>query len=188
LPKVYLLPPAPFSPAPPPPLPLLLPRRLRRHFATTSPHLLEAMATAASLFGCHSSSLSVAGRGPLLGPSKALPLACPTAVVLPRRRALPPVCTASKPASAAPKGKGKPRGISQPKPISPAMQELLGVPEIPRTQALKLIWAYIKQHNLQDPEDKKVIVCDEKLKNIFDGRERVGFLEISRLINPHFMK
>ncbi|KAK9097244.1 hypothetical protein Sjap_022741 [Stephania japonica] len=80
------------------------------------------------------------------------------------------------------------RGIMKPKPISPAMQELLGVPEIPRTQALKQIWAYIKEHNLQDPENKKIIVCDEKLKKIFGGRERVGFLEVSGLINPHFMK
>eukprot|EP00262_Sarcandra_glabra_P021110 TRINITY_DN8724_c0_g1_i1.p1 TRINITY_DN8724_c0_g1~~TRINITY_DN8724_c0_g1_i1.p1 ORF type:complete len:132 (-),score=16.16 TRINITY_DN8724_c0_g1_i1:182-577(-) len=94
-------------------------------------------------------------------------------------------CTASKPATT---GKREPRGITKPKPISPAMQELLGVPEIPRTQALKQIWAYIKQHNLQDPENKKIIVCDEKLKNIFGGRERVGFLEISGLLNPHFVK
>lgn len=41
---------------------------------------------------------------------------------------------------------------------------------------------------LQDPENKKIIVCDEKLKAIFGGRDRVGFLEISGLINPHFSK
>ncbi|XP_042507264.1 upstream activation factor subunit UAF30-like [Macadamia integrifolia] len=93
----------------------------------------------------------------------------------------------SKPASSS-TGKRQPRGITKPKPISPAMQELLGVPEIPRTQALKQIWAYIKKHNLQDPENKKIIVCDEKLKNIFGGREHVGFLEISGLITPHFIK
>ncbi|OAY84048.1 Protein TRI1 [Ananas comosus] len=94
---------------------------------------------------------------------------------------------ASKPPPAA-EGKRPPRGITKPRPVSPAMQALVGVPEIPRTQALKLIWAYIKQNNLQDPEDKKIIVCDEKLKNIFGGRERVGFLEIAGLLNPHFGK
>ncbi|PKU71750.1 upstream activation factor subunit spp27 [Dendrobium catenatum] len=80
------------------------------------------------------------------------------------------------------------RGITKPKPVSPAMQAFLGVKEIPRTQALKQIWAYIKQNNLQDPENKKIIVCDEKLKSIFGGRDRVGFLEISGLLNPHFVK
>ncbi|KAK1276238.1 hypothetical protein QJS04_geneDACA001651 [Acorus gramineus] len=104
-----------------------------------------------------------------------------------RSRAASVSCAASKPAAAA-AGKREPRGITKPRPISPAMQELLGVSEIPRTQALKLIWAYIKEHNLQDPDNKRVIVCDEKLKKIFAGKERVGFLEISGLINPHFMK
>ncbi|CAN6449682.1 unnamed protein product [Victoria cruziana] len=84
--------------------------------------------------------------------------------------------------------KREPRGINKPRPISPALQELVGVPEIPRTQALKQIWAYIKENNLQDPDNKKIIVCDEKLKKILGGKDRVGFLEIAGLINPHFLK
>lgn len=44
----------------------------------------------------------------------------------------------------------EPRGIMKPRRVSPEMQAFLGgVAEIPRTQALKEIWAYIKQHNLQ---------------------------------------
>ncbi|KAL2906423.1 Upstream activation factor subunit spp27 [Bienertia sinuspersici] len=81
----------------------------------------------------------------------------------------------------------KPRGIMKPRPISPALQELVGAPEISRTQALKVIWAHIKANNLQDPNDKKIIVCDEKLKKIFAGKERVGFLEVSGLITPHLL-
>ncbi|KMZ57388.1 hypothetical protein ZOSMA_86G00230 [Zostera marina] len=99
-------------------------------------------------------------------------------------------CADSKPAEGVEETKTtrKPRGITKPKPISPVMQEFLGVPEIPRTQALKQIWAYIKKHDLQDPADRKVIVCDDMLKKIFGGRERVGFLEIAGLINVHFIK
>ncbi|GAB4853454.1 hypothetical protein Ancab_017644 [Ancistrocladus abbreviatus] len=94
----------------------------------------------------------------------------------------------SKPATAV-TGNREPRGIMKPRRVSPEMQAFLdGVTEIPRTEALKLIWAYIKQNNLQDPENKKVIICDEKLKKIFAGKERVGFLEIAGLINPHFLK
>ena len=40
---------------------------------------------------------------------------------------------------------------------------------------------------LQDPQNKKVIICDEKLKKIFEGKDRVGFLEIAKLIGPHFL-
>ncbi|XP_074345729.1 uncharacterized protein LOC141684588 [Apium graveolens] len=83
--------------------------------------------------------------------------------------------------------KREPRGIMKPRPVSPEMQAVVGVPEIPRTQALKLIWAYIKENNLQDPENKKIIICDEKLKKIFKGNERVGFLEVAGLISPHFL-
>ncbi|GFP82181.1 protein tri1 [Phtheirospermum japonicum] len=97
------------------------------------------------------------------------------------------VAAASKPAVET--KKREPRGIMKPRRVSPEMQAFLGgLSEIPRTQALKEIWAYIKEHSLQDPADKKVIVCDEKLKKIFGGRDRVGFLEIAGLISPHFLK
>ncbi|XP_050212108.1 upstream activation factor subunit UAF30-like [Mercurialis annua] len=82
----------------------------------------------------------------------------------------------------------RPRGIMKPRPVSPEMAELVGASEIPRTQALKRIWAHIKENNLQDPENKKIVVCDEKLKKIFGGRDSVGFLEIAGLITPHFLK
>uniref|UniRef100_A0A0A9DXD1 DM2 domain-containing protein n=1 Tax=Arundo donax TaxID=35708 RepID=A0A0A9DXD1_ARUDO len=90
------------------------------------------------------------------------------------------------------KGTGKKRpasGITKPKPISPELREFVGgAAELPRTEAIKMVWAHIKGNNLQDPNDKKIIVCDEKLKKIFGGRDRVGFLEISGLLNPHFQK
>ncbi|CAM0876359.1 unnamed protein product [Alopecurus aequalis] len=91
-------------------------------------------------------------------------------------------------AAAAPKKKRAATGITMPRPISPALQAIVGAAEVPRTEAIKRLWAYIKQNNLQDPEDKKVIVCDEKLKVLFAGRERVGFLEVAKLLNPHFVK
>ncbi|KAJ0963450.1 hypothetical protein J5N97_028572 [Dioscorea zingiberensis] len=67
---------------------------------------------------------------------------------VPRRAVALRAVTASKP-SAPPAGKREPRGITKPRPISPELQDLVGVPEIARTQALKLIWAYIKQHDFQ---------------------------------------
>lgn len=107
------------------------------------------------------------------------------------------VAAAAEGAGAEAEAEGKPKpkkkraasGIMKPKPISPELREFVGgAAELPRTEALKIIWAHIKGNNLQDPENKKIIVCDEKLKKIFGGRERVGFLEISGLLNPHFQK
>ncbi|KAL4561490.1 hypothetical protein LXL04_033656 [Taraxacum kok-saghyz] len=39
-----------------------------------------------------------------------------------------------------------------------------------------------------NPTNKREIICDEKLKTIFEGRDRVGFLEIAKLLAPHFVK
>lgn len=93
---------------------------------------------------------------------------------------------ASKQAAASPR-KGEPRGIMTPRPVSPEMANLVGVPEISPTVALMHIWAHIKCYNLQDPENKKIVVCDEKLKKIFQGKDRVEFREIEGLITPHFL-
>ncbi|KAJ9185688.1 hypothetical protein P3X46_005288 [Hevea brasiliensis] len=82
----------------------------------------------------------------------------------------------------------KPSGILKVTPVSPALRDFLGVPESSRSDAVKNIWSYIKQHNLQNPADKKEIFCDEKLKIIFDGKEKVGFLEIGKLLSRHFVK
>lgn len=57
--------------------------------------------------------------------------------------------TPSKAPAADSGAKRQPRGITKPKPVSPALQAVVGVKEIPRTQALKRIWAYIKENNLQ---------------------------------------
>ncbi|CAA6667108.1 unnamed protein product [Spirodela intermedia] len=73
-------------------------------------------------------------------------------------------------------------------PVSPAMKKFLGVPEISRSEAVKKIWDYIKLHELQNPANKREIQCDEKLKTIFAGKDKVGMLEIAKLLSPHFIK
>ncbi|XP_024967061.1 uncharacterized protein At5g08430-like [Cynara cardunculus var. scolymus] len=104
-------------------------------------------------------------------------------------RTLVTYATASKPATETQTKKRAPRGFSKPRPVSPEMKDFLGGrTEIPRTEVLKVIWAYIKEKDLQDPANKRVIICDEKLKKIFGERDHVGFLEIAGLISPHFRK
>ncbi|KAL0739416.1 hypothetical protein Bca4012_015626 [Brassica carinata] len=102
-------------------------------------------------------------------------------------RAVTSATAASSDPSASTTKTREPRGIMKPRPVTPEMQDVVGESVIPRTQALKRIWEYIKERDLQDPQDKKVIICDEKLKKIFDGKDRVGFLEIAKLIGPHFL-
>ncbi|CAM0947252.1 unnamed protein product [Alopecurus aequalis] len=81
------------------------------------------------------------------------------------------------------------RGIMRPVPVSPALSKFPGGgPEISRAGAIKIVWAYIKGQGLQNPENKKEILCDDKLKSIFAGRDKVDMMEITRLLSPHFVK
>lgn len=97
----------------------------------------------------------------------------------------------AKPRSSSPgpkrEGVSRPTGILKVGPISPALQSFLGAPEASRTDAVKQIWSYVKLHNLQNPADKREIYCDEKLKALFD-KDKVGFLEIGKLLTRHFVK
>lgn len=41
---------------------------------------------------------------------------------------------------------------------------------------------------LQNPQNKRQIFCDEKLKTIFDGKAEVEFIEVAKLLSQHFVK
>ncbi|URD99756.1 SWIB/MDM2 domain [Musa troglodytarum] len=90
----------------------------------------------------------------------------------------------------APKAAAKTKnfGILKPLPVSPAMERFVGASEISRTGAIQKIWEHIKLNQLQNPSDKREIRCDAKLKSLFGGRDKVGMLEITKLISPHFLK
>ena len=49
----------------------------------------------------------------------------------------------------------------------------------------KHIWVYIKKHDLQDPKDKRIIICDDKLRELF-GVDRFSQFHMSRNIKKHF--
>uniref|UniRef100_A0A0E0D755 DM2 domain-containing protein n=1 Tax=Oryza meridionalis TaxID=40149 RepID=A0A0E0D755_9ORYZ len=139
----------------------------------------------ASMLSAASLSLSPSPLAALRPPRPAASFAPPRRAAAVAVRAA--AAASNSPAAAAPKKRAA-TGLTKPRLVSPALQAVVGAAEIPRTEALKRLWAYIKQHNLQDPADKKVIVCDEKLKVLFAGQERVGFLEVAKLLNPHFVK
>ncbi|KAJ8448341.1 hypothetical protein Cgig2_021969 [Carnegiea gigantea] len=99
--------------------------------------------------------------------------------------------SATAPAAAA-SGVNKEKGIVKRVPVSPALGEFLGSSEASRTDAVKKVWEYIRAHDLQthflqNPSNKREIICDEKLKTVF-GKDKVGFLEIARLLSQHFVK
>jgi upstream activation factor subunit UAF30 len=50
---------------------------------------------------------------------------------------------------------------------SDALSALVGEAQLSRPQTVKRIWEYIKERDLQDPKDKRHILCDDTMKAVF---------------------
>ncbi|RYH16669.1 hypothetical protein EON65_29690 [archaeon] len=48
-------------------------------------------------------------------------------------------------------------------------------------QVSQAIWRYIREHNLQNPQDKREIVCDEKLTALFK-RRTINMLKMTKAL------
>ncbi len=73
------------------------------------------------------------------------------------------------------------------KPVQPDnhLSAVIGSEAVPRTEVTRKLWDYIRSHNLQDPENKTFIRADDKLKPVFDGKDRVSMFEMTKLIFGH---
>jgi len=75
-------------------------------------------------------------------------------------------------------------------PVQPdeALAKVVGSQPLPRTEITKKIWDYIREHNLQDPANKRVIRADDLLRPVFDGKSEVTMFEMTKLVNGHIRK
>lgn len=67
---------------------------------------------------------------------------------------------------------------------SATLASVVGAAKLPRTQAVKKIWAYIKKHKLQNPKNKRNIIADDKLKVLF-GKKEVTMFDLAKIINKN---
>jgi chromatin remodeling complex protein RSC6 len=79
----------------------------------------------------------------------------------------------------------KPNGLQQVLKPSPALAGVVGSGELSRGDAVSKIWAYIKQHNLQNPANKREIIADDKLRPVFDGKDKVSMFEMNKHLAKH---
>lgn len=89
--------------------------------------------------------------------------------------------------SAAETGKPKSgRVLNKPLLLSPEMAAVFDnqFTELTRPEVVKKLWEYIKEHNLQDPSDKRFILCDDKLMNVFN-RSRVNCFKMAKFMSAH---
>jgi len=68
--------------------------------------------------------------------------------------------------------------------LSPALAVICGKKQMGNNEALKTLWVYIKKHKLQDPNQKTMIICDEKLKAV-TKKKKVMCKEIMTYLQKH---
>ncbi|KAK9389292.1 SWIB/MDM2 domain-containing protein [Lipomyces mesembrius] len=78
--------------------------------------------------------------------------------------------------------------------LSPQLAGFLGVSEVippfynplSRPEAVKYIWTYIKEHDLQNPEDKREILCDDKMRSVFG--DKVHMFTMNKILANHLYR
>ena len=89
--------------------------------------------------------------------------------------------------------KRAPSGFAKPTVISEALCTFLGKPvgsEMARTEVTKHLTQYIKQHNLQDPKNKRTILPDKKLQKLLNttNSDEVTYFNLQKYMKVHFPK
>lgn len=67
---------------------------------------------------------------------------------------------------------------------SPELAAVIGPEGVPRTEARKRLWDHIKKSNLQNPANKRNILCDGKLKAVV-GKPELTTFEMPGLVGKH---
>ncbi|KAL0399161.1 UNVERIFIED_CONTAM: Upstream activation factor subunit UAF30 [Sesamum radiatum] len=102
----------------------------------------------------------------------------------------PSVTTASVSAKesvpTAKKRRGGPGGLNKLCGVSPELQTIVGQPALPRTEIVKQLWAYIRKNNLQDPNNKRKIICNDELRLVFET-DCTDMFKMNKLLAKHIL-
>jgi chromatin remodeling complex protein RSC6 len=91
--------------------------------------------------------------------------------------------TPAKSASKATGGR-KPNALQQPLQPSEELAAVVGSRPLSRGEMVSKVWDYIRSHNLQNPENRREILADDKLKKVF-GRDKVTMFEMNKHLAQH---
>ncbi|HNT98180.1 MAG TPA: SWIB/MDM2 domain-containing protein [Elusimicrobiales bacterium] len=72
------------------------------------------------------------------------------------------------------------------KPMQPDadLAAVIGDQPVPRPEAVKKIWDYIKANGLQDKVNRRNINADDKLRKLF-GKDQVSMFELAGILGKH---
>jgi chromatin remodeling complex protein RSC6 len=73
------------------------------------------------------------------------------------------------------------------KPLQPSTElaAVVGSSPLPRPEVVSRMWEYIKGRQLQNPQNKREILADDKLQAIFGGKSKVSMFEMNKHLAQH---
>ena len=81
-------------------------------------------------------------------------------------------------------GRGANSGFQKPLQPSKELAAVVGDEPLPRTEVVGKVWDYIKKQNLQNPENRREILADDKLQAVF-GKKKVTMFEMNKHLSQH---
>lgn len=86
---------------------------------------------------------------------------------------------------------GKPSGFEKPVKVTSEMTNFAGLKDnqlMSRVDVTKAICAYVKSHNLQNKDDRKNFIPDEKLAKLLKSKDSCTYYNLQQRIGHHFVK
>jgi upstream activation factor subunit UAF30 len=78
----------------------------------------------------------------------------------------------------------KPNALQKPLQPSKELAAVVGSEPLPRGEVVSKVWDYIKKHELQNPENRREILADDKLEAVF-GKKKVTMFEMNKYLAQH---
>ncbi|KAF3013103.1 hypothetical protein E8E15_000716 [Penicillium rubens] len=75
-------------------------------------------------------------------------------------------------------------GFHKPMNLSEPLSALLGELTLSRPQTVKKVWQYIRENELQDPSDRRQILCDDAMRAVFK-QDRVHMFTMTKILNQN---
>jgi chromatin remodeling complex protein RSC6 len=83
-----------------------------------------------------------------------------------------------------PKAGHKPNALQQPLQPSEDLAAVVGGGTMARGEVVSKVWEYIKANKLQNPDDGREIIADDKLRKVF-GKDKVTMFEMNKFLAQH---
>jgi chromatin remodeling complex protein RSC6 len=75
-------------------------------------------------------------------------------------------------------------GLDKKYQFSQELYDLTGKKAGTRANATKWFWDYVKANDLQNPSNKREIICDETLYEVC-GKKKITMFEVGKVLTPH---